>query len=96
MAVLHICCAFRLWVAAFISDNTQLGQLVRKRSRNAVHISVRFLCFFGPQFTQWESSWQRFKNGAYIQARLAFIYRFQGKKAIWRQRFKNEVYGSLT
>ena len=29
MAVLCICCAFRVWVAPFISDN---NQLVRKRS----------------------------------------------------------------
>ena len=37
-----------------------------------------------------------FKNEAYIQACLAFIFRSQGKKAICRQRFKNEMYGSLT
>ena len=88
MAVLCICDAFRLWVAAFISDKIQL---VCKRFRNVLLLSVHFFWFFPFQSIQWVTSSQHFKNEAYIQACLAFIYCFQLKKATCRQRFKNEA-----
>ena len=88
MAVLCICEAFGQWVAPFISNNIHLEC---KRFRNVKLTSVRFFWFFRLQFMQLVTSSQHFKHEAYIQACLAFIYCFQGKKATCRQRLKNEA-----